>query len=277
MNKKGIFVIFLVLVFGMTGTVPAHPPSGMDIQYDQGTGQLVVVIDHPVQNPDTHFIKSVTLVKNKGQQQSFQYTSQSSADRAAYRFDIPAGAGDQISVSATCNLFGSLEKTVPVLSTETPAMSPVGENAGVSTEGNPGRSSQGIPPPSLWPVHAVLMVIGVVLLLGAASLAARKQIRGWYRHHRFLGAIGSLLVIAGTGSAVLMVFWSGGPHLRVIHGALGVVTISLLVLVLAIGFTRERIRKGDPWMRKIHIWAAAAAIAMLVLNVISGLAMVLTT
>jgi hypothetical protein len=277
MDKKGIFIIFLILVSGISGPVTAHPPSGMDIHYDPGTGQLVVVIDHLVQNPGTHYIRSVTLANNKGPQQSYQYTSQPSADRAAYRFDIPAGAGDPITVSATCNLFGSLEKTVPVPSTETPAMAPVGEKGGVSAAVTAGRSSQGISPSSLWPVHAVLMVIGAIVLLGAAGLAARKQIRGWYRHHRFLGATGSLLVVAGIGSAVIMVSWTGGPHLRVVHGALGVVTISLLALVLAVGFTREQIRKGDPWMRKIHIWAAAAAIVMLVLNVISGLAMTVTT
>ena len=277
MNKIVIPALFLALLSGMAGIVAAHPPSGMDIRYDQGTGQLVVIVDHTVENPDTHYIRSVTLVKNKGPQRVFQYNSQPSADKAVYRFDMPVSAGDQVTVSATCNLFGSIGKTVPAEGTEIPGMAPIGEMGGVNATVTPGGSTQGISPSSLWPVHAGLMVLGVLVVLGAGVLAVRKQIRGWYRYHRFIGAGGSLLVIAGIATAFIMVAQSGGPHLRVVHGILGMVTLCLLVLVLAVGFAREYIRKGDPWMRRFHIWTATAAIALLVLNILSGLAMTVGT
>ena len=124
----------------------------------------------------------------------------------------------------------------------------------------------------LWPYHALLQVLGFILLLSAVVVVRfGKKIPGWYRWHKHLAYAGSVLIIAALALAFFMVETSGGPHIRVPHAALGVFTLLLLVATLLIGIGREKIRPPKPSLRTIHLIVGLATALFLLVTILSGL------
>jgi len=87
--------------------VSAHPPSSVIPAYDPATGELRVTITHAVPNPDEHYIGNVAVSLNGRRVNDTAYSSQPSPDTFTYIYPVVAQAGDEITVTASCNRAGS--------------------------------------------------------------------------------------------------------------------------------------------------------------------------
>lgn len=94
--------------------VQAHSPSTMSLSYDVEDQVLNVTITHVVNDPNTHYIDSITVKVNGTEVLSKSYTSQPSSSNFMRSFDILANEGATIEVRATCSVSGSLSKSTTV-------------------------------------------------------------------------------------------------------------------------------------------------------------------
>lgn len=107
-------VLLLVSFALLGGGVLAHPPSNVNVDYDQNSGDLVVTIDHQVDDPTTHYIKEVTITQvNRVIADKF-YTSQPDRTSFTYWYNLPQlrGSSGEIQANAQCSLFGSRSGTL---------------------------------------------------------------------------------------------------------------------------------------------------------------------
>jgi desulfoferrodoxin (superoxide reductase-like protein) len=108
--KIGLFS----LVFSLLSVCAfAHPPSNIDISTNEDTVQVTVT--HNVNDPHTHYIKTIELSLNgkKIIEQSFSFQYDKNFQKATYF--LPAlKKGDVLSVDADCNQFGDLSKKYTV-------------------------------------------------------------------------------------------------------------------------------------------------------------------
>jgi hypothetical protein len=93
--------------------VSAHPPSKLNLYYNEKSNELFVNITHVV-SIDDHYIKSVEIKINGVEFNNFNYYSQPDNSFISYIYNISANDGDVIQVKATCNQFGSLTRELTV-------------------------------------------------------------------------------------------------------------------------------------------------------------------
>jgi hypothetical protein len=108
-----VFVFFFLLVVGgsiIITPVAAHPPSDMTLTYNELSKDLQVTITHRVPNPQEHYIKEVAVTINGKIVNDSIYTSQPAPDTFTYTYPIDTKPGDEIAVTATCVLAGSLTR-----------------------------------------------------------------------------------------------------------------------------------------------------------------------
>lgn len=108
------FLCIVVVIAGGLLMVPvsAHPPSGMSVTYQELSKELLVSITHAVPNPGEHYINEVTVSVNGKVVNNSRYTSQPSADTFTYSYPVETVTGDEIKVTATCSLAGSMTRTL---------------------------------------------------------------------------------------------------------------------------------------------------------------------
>ena len=93
----------------------AHPPSDIKIQFDDRLNTLTAVIEHPVSNPNTHYIKKVDIGLNGKEIETLPFTKQDNNAAQIIIVALPqATKGDVLSVEAYCNLSGKLKKEIKV-------------------------------------------------------------------------------------------------------------------------------------------------------------------
>lgn len=92
--------------------VSAHSPSGMSVTYDELSKELLVSITHDVPNPREHYINEVTVSINGKVVNDSRYTSQPAPNTFTYTYPIETVTGDEIKVTATCSLAGSITRTL---------------------------------------------------------------------------------------------------------------------------------------------------------------------
>jgi hypothetical protein len=88
----------------------AHPPSDMSLSYNELSKELRVTITHTVPNPGEHYVKEVTVSINGKVVNDSRYTSQPAPDTFTYTYPVETGTTDEIKVTATCSLAGSLSR-----------------------------------------------------------------------------------------------------------------------------------------------------------------------
>ena len=105
--------------------VSAHPPSGMSVTYQELTKELLVSITHDVPNPGEHYINEVTISINGQVVNESRYSSQPAPDTFTYTYPVETVTGDEIKVTATCSLAGSITRTLyntgPIASASSPS------------------------------------------------------------------------------------------------------------------------------------------------------------
>jgi hypothetical protein len=99
----------------MTENASAHPPTSIYLTYKEGT--LTVYIKHDSDDPNTHYIETVIVTVNRVEVLRETYTTQEvSAEKnlVTYYYTITASDRDVISVTAECNIEGSITETLIV-------------------------------------------------------------------------------------------------------------------------------------------------------------------
>jgi hypothetical protein len=110
----------LFLVVGLLpGTAFAHPPKSVTLAYDAATKVLKVTILHPSFMPSWHYIKTVTVEKNKQSAGNYVYKNQP-GDEFAYTYEIPAQPGETLVVNVYCSMYGSRTESLTIAAPAAP-------------------------------------------------------------------------------------------------------------------------------------------------------------
>jgi hypothetical protein len=180
-----------------------------------------------------------------------------------YQYAPPLEKPGPVEVTASCNIGGDIARTLSITAT-----------ASIS----PRETPTGSPPdparlyPILWPFHAFFMITGVVLFSAAILMVTYgRQRRGWYRLHRILAGVGTILAVAGLSIALYMVRITGGPNLRVFHGMFGAVVLTLVIITLLLGVVRDRVKQHKANLRTVHLWSGRVVFVLMVVTIILGL------
>jgi hypothetical protein len=108
-------VIFVILIIGlamMSLQASATAPRYMKLVYQPGTLQVTILHFSPA--PKLHYVYKVDVEKNGGLIDSTLYTSQPKIFFYTYSYNVNATAGDQLTVTANCVLFGKLTRSITV-------------------------------------------------------------------------------------------------------------------------------------------------------------------
>ena len=109
-----ITAIVVIITVIISTQAYANPPDDMVLEYNVSASELDVTITHPTFDPNTHYIYKVDIDINGELYLSELYTSQPTSDPFTYTYTVVANAGDEISVTAFCSLFGDLTKSLIV-------------------------------------------------------------------------------------------------------------------------------------------------------------------
>jgi len=213
-----------------------------------------VTITHDSENVNTHYIYKVDIVKDGAAYNTTMYTSQPDAHQFTYRYNVTAGDGDILAVTASCVLFGSLTTTLNVTTGKTTTTA---------------RSAY-----SLWPYHAAMMVTGVALSALAISAIYMKKKPWWFKGHKALGAAGGTLMILGVLTAAYLIAAAGGIQFRVPHAWVGLTILVLVMVSLTLGMVFVYSNQMKKKVRKPHLWLGRGIAILEVMEIVLGLALV---
>ncbi|OGI11390.1 MAG: hypothetical protein A2Y40_05965 [Candidatus Margulisbacteria bacterium GWF2_35_9] len=112
MKNKSNFLIKLVSTIILSSVVFAHPPSKVNLSVSSNV--LAVIADHEVKQPKKHFIYEITVKLNRKDIIS-QTLSEQIGHTQSVSYTIPSlKKGDQLTVQASCNKFGSKKATLVI-------------------------------------------------------------------------------------------------------------------------------------------------------------------
>ena len=113
---KIITLFSLLLLLFITNDLSwAHPPGNIELELDSTRTVLSVKVGHKVNNPDKHFIVSLTVKLNDNEmiKQTFQRQDTKENTEVLYKLNN-LKAGDRIEVTGQCNVTGKLKTTLIV-------------------------------------------------------------------------------------------------------------------------------------------------------------------
>ena len=117
-----------LVVLLLMSPVSAHSPSDMSLSYNELSKELRVTITHAVPDPGGHYINEVTISINGKVVNNSRYTIQPAPNTFTYTYPVETVTGDEIKVTATCSLAGSIVRTWynsgPTASTSSPESQP---------------------------------------------------------------------------------------------------------------------------------------------------------
>ena len=121
-------------------------------------------------------------------------------------------------------------------------------------------------------LHAGFMIAGLTLMTAGVTVARLMRKKPWWlRCHRALGACGSLSVIGGFSTALIMVADFGGPHFQVLHAWVGALVVLSATATPVLGQLQFVLKERRAEFRKVHRRAGAIMLILIFLNMISGL------
>ncbi len=100
-----------VALFAMSDA-QAHPPIKLVMSYKAAGGVLKIDLDHPVGDRSEHFIEEVTVMTEDREAARLSFIQQMT--RQGQSILVTVGfleEGAKVTVQASCNKFGELEKT----------------------------------------------------------------------------------------------------------------------------------------------------------------------
>jgi len=109
------FFVGLFIFIACATSAYANPPRSIDIKYDQATKTVAAIINHPVINPEKHYIKKVDIGLNGKEIKELTFQRQETRASQTITYVIPeAKAGDVISVEGYCSLIGKSEEKLKI-------------------------------------------------------------------------------------------------------------------------------------------------------------------
>jgi hypothetical protein len=249
-----LFPAAIITLASIAGMASATPPSAVNLIFDKSSGQLEVTITHDSENINTHYIYKVEITKNGTAYNTSMYTSQPDPHQFTYKYNVTAGNGDNLEVTASCVVFGSLTVNYDVSTGKT--------------------STVGFSAYSLWPYHATMMVTGVILSALAVSAIYMKKKPWWFRWHKVLGASGGSLMVAGVSTAAYMIAASGGTQFRVPHAWMGLTIIIMVVVSLSLGMVFVYSNRLKKKVRTPHLWLGRLIAGLEIVEILLGLVLV---
>jgi hypothetical protein len=104
---KNIQTVLAIAILLTAAAVMAHPPSGIKLSFDGSSRLLQVTVMHDTRKPEEHFIKSIQIRINGKDAVKQSYFKQTDPQKrtASYLFE-DVKAGDEISVTGECSVFG---------------------------------------------------------------------------------------------------------------------------------------------------------------------------
>jgi uncharacterized protein YdeI (BOF family) len=113
MEMRRLVIGILVLIL-LSGHAIAHTPSGVDVSYNEQTGDLGVAISHQVDDATIHYVKQVTVRQGTTVLVSQSYTSQPGKSAFTYRYNLPQlkEKSGEVTVDVECNVFGTRTGTI---------------------------------------------------------------------------------------------------------------------------------------------------------------------
>lgn len=121
-------------------------------------------------------------------------------------------------------------------------------------------------------IHAGCMLAGFLsMAVGAATAMFMRDKPWWFRVHRRFGIAGAMCVLLGFMAALFMVSRQTGQHFAVPHTWLGLATILFVLGTYTLGVTQ--LKRKAVRMRSLHRWSGRVTLALLFLNVVSGLSL----
>ena len=114
MNRYLMTGLAALMMILLASGVSAHPPSDLNLTYNQTTGNLSAAITHEVPDPTAHFVMEVTILLDGEETIVEEYTSQPTGDVFTYEYPLNATAGTEVDVSAECNIFGSIKRSLTI-------------------------------------------------------------------------------------------------------------------------------------------------------------------
>jgi hypothetical protein len=115
MKTRTYVVLGVVLILGLTTMsmqAVATSPRYMKLVYEPQTQTLKVTILHFSPAKTVHYVYKVDVLKNGNPAASQLYTNQPKFFFYTYAFNVTATTGDQLTVTANCNLFGKLTRSI---------------------------------------------------------------------------------------------------------------------------------------------------------------------
>lgn len=226
--------------------VAAHAPSEMQVEYDTDAHMLTVTIVHNVSDPATHYIYKITI--ENGGTYEYEYESQPTDSQFTYTYTVDAASGEVITVTAECILGGFITGELEI------------------------GTHEHVEPRRLWPVHAILMSTGLLLVLVAVTNVIKKEPKRWWlTAHKAVGTASVVFIICGLAVAYYMVSLYGGDHFSVFHAYLGLVTLSVTLVTPIVGYVSLNWRPRRKPVRTAHVWLSRAAVVLLLLTILSGM------
>ena len=105
---KNFIIALVILMF--CPVVYAHPPSNIDLKYNEAKKTFTLIINHRVSNK-SHCIKQIDISLNNEEMESKTFNRQINKKIVRFSFSIPEHKkGDILSVEVTCNRTGPVTK-----------------------------------------------------------------------------------------------------------------------------------------------------------------------
>ncbi|WP_319538218.1 hypothetical protein [uncultured Methanospirillum sp.] len=114
MNKYSLALLVMLTATILISAASAHPPSDLNLTYNQTSGNLSATFTHQVADPATHYLKDVTVAVDGKEVVNEKYTSQPTSDEFTYIYPVNASVGSVIDVSGQCNIGGSIKRSITV-------------------------------------------------------------------------------------------------------------------------------------------------------------------
>ncbi|MDR2861060.1 MAG: hypothetical protein LBV07_00710 [Syntrophobacterales bacterium] len=102
-------IVWLAMALFLSGVILptgvwSHPAKKIILNYNKSAGTLSVTIQHPSSILDWHYIKTISISKNKENPIENNYENQP-GNEFTYTYTVAASSGDTLTVTAACSLY----------------------------------------------------------------------------------------------------------------------------------------------------------------------------
>ena len=107
----GIALLAVILVQGVYG----HPPTDVELKFEQETATLTISVSHMVAKITKHYVDNIIVELNDEEIITQKFDIQSSGAKQEVSYIIPGTqVGDKFSVTAYCNISGKKKKILQI-------------------------------------------------------------------------------------------------------------------------------------------------------------------